>query len=65
LKNHLLIVIEPEPLESFDNRRNGFFGRALQVSVFNPQQEFAADLAGVEPIEQSRTGGADVQIAGW
>ena len=65
LKDHLLIVVETEPLEPLDDRPGRFVRRSLQVRVFNAQQKLAADFAREQPVEQGRARGADVQIAGW
>jgi hypothetical protein len=39
-------------------------GRALAVGVLDAQQELAAGVAGVEPVEQRRARAADMQEAG-
>ena len=38
LKDDLFVVIQPEPFEAFDDRARRFLGRALQVGVFDAQQ---------------------------
>jgi hypothetical protein len=65
LKNFLFVVIQTQPLQPFNDRLRRFIGRTLQVRVFNPQQKFAANFARVQPVEERRARGADVQIAGW
>src|SRR6266516_3662384 len=37
-------------------------GRARLVGVFDPQQELAALVAGVQPVEERRAGASDVEI---
>src|SRR5688572_27408223 len=58
------IPIHSQPLESIDNRQQGFFYVSTRVSVVNAQQELPAVLPGVEPVEQRGPHAADVQIAG-
>ena len=42
----------------------GRFGGALAVGILDAQQELAAGVACVEPVEQRRARPADVQVAG-
>ena len=43
---------------------DGGLGGALAVGILDAQQELAAGVAGVEPIEQRRARPADMQVAG-
>src|SRR6185369_1353135 len=65
LEDEILVVVESEPLETFDDRARRLIGRALQIRVFYAKEKLAADLSRVEPVEESGTCGADVQVAGW
>ena len=59
-----LIGVEAEPRQSFEDHLGGFGGAALAVGVFDPQQIFAAVVAGEQIIEQRGAGAANVQQAG-
>jgi hypothetical protein len=41
-----------------------FIGAPLLVGILDPEHEDALGLLGEEPIEQRRTGPADVEVAG-
>src|SRR5687767_15959042 len=62
LEDEIFVVVETEPLESVDDRAGRLVGRALQICVFDAQEKLAAGFAGEEPVEESGTGGADVQV---
>src|SRR5258708_5707466 len=64
LKHQLFVVIQLQPFEAFENRARRLVRRTLQVGILDAQQEFAAQLARKQPVEQRRARGADVQIAG-
>ena len=53
LEYDLFVVIQTQPLETFDDRTRRLVGGALQVSIFNPQQELAAHFASEKPVEES------------
>src|SRR5207247_6782692 len=59
-----LVPVEAEPAEILKDRRLRLPGRALRVSVLNPQHEGAAAAAREQPVEQRRTGVADVEVTG-
>src|SRR5262245_56286671 len=58
-----LVVIEAEPLQTFENSPDHLFAGALDVGVFDAEDEFAAGLAGEQPVEQRGARPADVQKA--
>src|SRR5262245_3260666 len=59
-----LVVIEAQPLQTFEDSPNHLFTGALDVGVFDAEDEFAAGLAGEQPVEQRGARPADVQISG-
>ena len=64
LVNRLALPVEAQPFEPVDERGNRGFGRAGAVGVLDAQQELAAGVLGVKPVEQRGARAADVQIAG-
>src|SRR5829696_2650000 len=64
LKHKVFGVVESEPLETFDDRARRLLGRALQIGVFDAEQELAAGLPREKPVEKRGTGGANMQVTG-
>ena len=60
-----LVVIEAEPLQTFEDSTDHLFAGSLDVGVFDAEDEFAAGLAGEQPVEQCGTRPTDMQIARW
>ena len=58
------VPIEAEPAHPVEDRVDRLLGRAGLVGVLDAQQEFAAVVAGEQPVEQRRARAADVQEAG-
>ena len=58
------IPVEPEPSQAVENAGDHVGRRALDVGVFDAQDERAAVPPRVEPVEERRARAADVQIAG-
>src|SRR5688572_11848110 len=58
------IPVEAEPAQIFENRRVGVGCGALNVGVFDTQDERAVLPAREQPVEQRRADIADVQMAG-
>ena len=58
------VPIELQPLQAVEDRRNRGLRRALAIGVLDPQQHLAAGFPGIEPIEQSGAGAADMEEAG-
>src|SRR5262245_24574707 len=58
-----LVVIEAEPLHTFQDSPDHLFAGSLDVGVFDAEDEFAAGLAGEQPVEQCGARPADVQIS--
>ena len=56
--------VESEPPHAVENAGDHVGRRALDVGVFDAEDERAAVPAGVEPVEQRRARAADVEIAG-
>src|SRR5437588_3713675 len=46
-----LIPINPEPFQTVVNRGGSFLGVALNVGIFDSQNQFAAVMANKEPVE--------------
>src|SRR6266571_3757950 len=64
LKHERLVPIEAEPSEAVEDHFGVLLGGALPVGVFDAQQELAARVAGVQPVEEGGAGAADVEVAG-
>jgi hypothetical protein len=58
------IRLDPEPGQILPDCLGERFGRALSVRVVEAQQELAAGPACEKRVQQSRTGVADMQVAG-
>ncbi len=63
LEHGLLIPVEAEPTEAVEDHAGVLVGRALLVGVLDAQQELAAHVACVQPIEQCGAGATHVQVA--
>ena len=57
------VPIQAQPAEAAQDDFGGLGGVAGGVGVFNAQDERAAGMAGVKPVEQGGAGAADVQEA--
>jgi len=64
LADRLAVPFEPEPGEPVEDRLDRRFCGAFAVGVLDPEQEFAAQALGVEPVEQRRARAADMEEAG-
>ena len=60
----LAVPRQAEPGEPIQDRRDRRLGRARAVGVLDAQQVLAAVMLGEEPVEQGRSGAADMQVAG-
>jgi len=58
------VPIQPEPAQARKEFFEGGLGIAFPIGIFDSQDERSASLAGVEPVEERGTGGADVGRAG-
>jgi hypothetical protein len=63
LEERSLVPGDPEPGEAVENDAGVRLGAALAVRVLDPQDEHAARVPGVEPVEQRGAGAADVEVA--
>src|SRR6202030_1708515 len=64
LKKGTLVIVETGPLQPVEDLLNGLGGRALQVRVFDSQDELSSVTARVQPAKQRRAQAANVQEAG-
>src|SRR6185436_19856189 len=64
LKERALVPGQPEPLHRLENRPRRLRRRALLVGVLDAQDELAAVVASVEPVEESRARPTDVEKTG-
>jgi hypothetical protein len=60
-----LVPVHSEPGEAVVDEVQVLLAVALLVRVLDAQHEDAPRVAGVEPVEQRRTGAADVEEPGW
>ena len=58
------IPIEPEPAHAIKDRVDSLGSGASPVGILNTQQELAAVVTGIKPVEQRRARAADVQVSG-
>ena len=58
------VPVQPEPAQAVEDDVHGFLRVARGVGVLDAQDERAAGVAGVKPVEQGRARAADVQEAG-
>ena len=58
------VPVEAEPAQAVEDDVHGFLRIARGIGVLNAQNEGAAGVPGVKPVEQSRARTADVQVAG-
>src|SRR6266851_5436151 len=63
LEHELLVPVEAQPGEAVEDHLRMLVGRARLVGVFDAQQELAALVAGVQPVEEGGAGASDVEIA--
>ena len=64
LKDRPLVPVELQPAQRVDDLAHVLGGRALAIGVLDAQQQLPAFVAGEQPVEQRRTGTADVQRSG-
>jgi hypothetical protein len=64
LKKRTFIPFEAEPAHAIEDALHHILGGALEVSIFNAQNEDTAGVTGEKPIEESSTRPAYMQIAG-
>ena len=60
----LAVPVELQPLEAVEDGLDGGLGGPLAVGVLDAQDERAAGVAGVKPVEQRRARATDVEVAG-
>lgn len=63
LDDHVFIMMDAQPFEPLDDGVHGLLGGALEVGVFDAEQELAACVLGIEEVEERRPSAADVKIA--
>ena len=63
LIHDVLVPAEAEPVEALEDRARALVGAARAVGVLDAQQELAAVVLGVEPVEERRAGAADVEVS--
>ena len=59
---HSFVPLEAHPAQIVENRLLRLARRALEIGVFDAQDERAALAAGEQPVEQCRSGVTDVQM---
>src|SRR5439155_26762558 len=63
-RRRALVPVEAEPRERLGDARDVLLGGARAVGVLDPEDEGAALVARVEPVEERGAGAADVQVSG-
>ena len=64
LEERALVPREPQPLHAIEDAPDALLGRALLVSVLDPEDERAAGLPGQEPVVERGPRPADMKVAG-
>ena len=64
LEHGLAIIAQPEPRQTVQNHSCGRVGGTFFVGILNPEQKFAAVMAGKQQVEQRGPGAANMQQAG-
>ena len=59
-----LVPVHPEPAHALEEHAQGLVGVALLVRVLDAEDEGAAGVAGVQPVEEGRPRAADVEEPG-
>src|SRR5207244_13324353 len=59
-----LVPVEPEPAHRVQDRLDRLVRRPGAIGVLDPEHEHAAMVAREEPVEERRTGAADVEMTG-
>ena len=59
-----LVPFKPQPAQPLENHIDRLLRVARGVRVFNPQDERAARMPRIQPVEQRRTGTSNVKVAG-
>src|SRR5205823_7505707 len=62
LEKRLSVPAQAEPIKTVEDSRNRLGRRSLAVGVFDPQQESAARVTRIKPVEEGGARAADVQI---
>ena len=64
LVHDLFVPREAEPLEAIENGAGAFVRASGAIGVFDAQEEVAAELLCVQPVEQGSARAADMEKAG-
>ena len=64
LVHDLFVPREAEPLEAIENGAGAFVRASGAIGVFDAQEEVAAELLRVQPVEQGSARAADMEKAG-
>ncbi|OIQ70399.1 hypothetical protein GALL_479880 [mine drainage metagenome] len=64
LEHRLLVRRQAQPAEAIEDRLHRRLGGALAIGVLDAQQELAADMLGVKPVEKRGPSRANVHVAG-
>jgi hypothetical protein len=63
LRDGVAIPFETEPFQAIEDGGDGLLVVAFAIGVLDAQQKLAVAASGIQPIEQSRAGAADVQVS--
>ncbi len=63
LEHQLFVPVETQPGEPIEDHLRMLVGRASLIGVLDAQQELAALVAGVQPVEEGGAGASDVEVA--
>jgi hypothetical protein len=63
LEHGIAIPVDAQPFQAREDRVDRRLRRARAVGILDTEQEFAAVMAGIQPVEQRRPCAAEVQVA--
>ena len=64
MKERSFIPFQAEPAHAIEDALHHILGGALEVGIFNAQNEGAAGVPGKEPVEEGSARAAYMQVAG-
>ncbi len=64
LKKRSFVPLHAEPAHAIEDALHHILGGALEVRIFNAQNEYAAGVPGKEPVEKSSARTTYMQVAG-
>ncbi len=64
LEDNGVVGLQAQPVQTLEDSVDRRFGRTFAVSVLDADEEFAAGVSGIKPVEQGCARATDMEIAG-